>query len=84
MTTFRLTDVNASRQAAIKRQNRIQWRVEETKAGRLKPTDGPTRKAYKAKYGEEAPIAEGRYERYWREVATHNRPEYLEHLRRTS
>ena len=81
---FQLTEENKIRQRDIVRHFRIMWRVEEAKAGRLVPTDGITRKCFRARYGHEAPRPVSRYSKQWAEVATKDREGYLQHLRRTS
>lgn len=82
--SFELTEETKFRQRDIVRNLRMTWRVEQAKAGRLVPMDGPTRKAYRARYGVEAPKHVSRYSKQWAEVAENNREGYLQHLRRTS
>ncbi len=82
--SFELTEETKFRQRDIVRTLRMTWRVEQAKAGRLVPKDGPTRKAYRARYGVEAPKHVSRYSKQWAEVAENNREGYLQHLRRTT
>lgn len=82
--TFEITPDTVRLERETRSNLRTQWRVEQAKAGRLVPKDGPTRKAYRARYGVEASKHVSRYSKQWAEVAENNREGYLQHLRRTS